>query len=990
MNVFELAYKRLNLAQKQAVDAVEGPVMVIAGPGTGKTQILTLRIANILRQLDVMPENILAITFTEAGAAAMRRRLSEFIGSQAYSVNIKTFHGFCNDAIKVYPEYFPRIIGSENITEVDQIKILKDMIRHSELKELRPFSNQFYYLRSILGALNILKREGVSPEKFKEAVLAEEKYFEKIDDLYYEKGSHKGVMKGKYQTLRKRIDKNKELGIVYKNYEASLREKKAYDYNDMISEVLRALEANQNFLLILQEQYQYFLVDEHQDTNNAQNRILEMLCNFHEHPNIFVVGDEKQAIFRFQGASLENFYYFRSLYPDAALITLEDNYRSTQTILDSAESLIPGNKPLKSQKSGENKNIDIYAFSRPEVENYFLAEHLKSRIAAGVKPSDIAVLYRENKDAFPIADALEKSGVPFVIESDQNILTDNDIEKLLMVFEAVHKFGDQESLIRAMHADFFHIAAIDIYKIVQHANENKVAVFEILKSKETMESLKLDSIPDIETFWKNMSDWAVGNKNQYLLKTAETIFRDSGLLLMILDGPKPVEKIDKVSGLFREMKILAEKNRTARIGDFLEYVEIFKEQKILIKQSGVGRLAPGVRLMTAHRSKGQEFEYVYIANAYDGHWGNRRRADYLTLPPRIFSLTERPIEEANNLDDERRLFYVALTRAKKEAILTFAKEGDSAREQLPSRFIVEIKPELVEWSDASAYETAIASRPETLYSVRKPSVSVIRDKDFIKALFERNGLSVTALNNYLECPWRYFYTNLFRIPKAKILSQMYGTAIHAGLKDYFEKFKEEDPGKEFLIKSFEYHLKNEPLEEKDYKRTLGKGRKALSGYWGAWAKGWSRNILLEFNVRGVKIAPNVTIRGVIDKMEILNDGREVKVTDFKTGRPKTRGQIEGKTRDSNGDIKRQLVFYGLLLDRYKNSSYKMVSADVDFIEPDMRGKYRRESFEIAAEEIKNLEELIVQTADEILNLSFWDKNCGDKDCPYCRLQRMAR
>src|SRR3989338_8671386 len=231
---FKNYYERLNPKQKEAVDEIDGPVMVVAGPGTGKTQILTLRIANILEKTDTPPEAILALTYTESGVASMRSRLSEMIGSSAYRVTISTFHGFANNIIRNYPEEFPYIVGANSITDVDQYKIMEEIITTSELSMLRPFGDTFYYLRSALSTINKLKQEGVGPEKFEGIIQDEEKKFALIDDLYYDKGAHKGKMKGKYQDMQKHINKNKELSILYHAYQKALRDRKMYDYSDMI------------------------------------------------------------------------------------------------------------------------------------------------------------------------------------------------------------------------------------------------------------------------------------------------------------------------------------------------------------------------------------------------------------------------------------------------------------------------------------------------------------------------------------------------------------------------------------------------------------------------------------------------------------------------------------------------------------------------------------------------------------------------------------
>ena len=311
---FEEAYARLNDEQRLAVDTIHGPVMVIAGPGTGKTEVLTVRIANILRKTKTPPEKILALTFTESGVAAMRRRLAELVQGDAYRVTISTFHGFANGVIRDYPDHFSHIIGSTNITEIDQVQIMEQLLDNLKLDLLRPFGDRYYYLRNILAAVNELKRQGVSPGDFTKIAADEKKSFYANPDLMNQSGKYEGKMKTKYASAARHVEKNIELAVVYAAYQVALRKAQQYDYSDMIMEVMVALERDSDLLRVLQDAYDYFLVDEHQDTNDAQNRIMELIAGGREEPNLFVVGDEKQAIFRFQGASLENFHYFKDRY----------------------------------------------------------------------------------------------------------------------------------------------------------------------------------------------------------------------------------------------------------------------------------------------------------------------------------------------------------------------------------------------------------------------------------------------------------------------------------------------------------------------------------------------------------------------------------------------------------------------------------------------------------------------------------------------------
>ena len=354
---FELLYKRLNLEQKKAVDTIEGPVMVIAGPGTGKTEILTLRIANIINKTQIEAENILALTFTESGAASMKKRLISIMGSKAYQVNINTFHGFCNKIIQDYPEYFENIAGFINIDEVKQIEILKQVLDSLKLEHLVTFNNNYFYLREIKSSIEELKKESITYLELRDIAEKSKQDFENNEDNYNSKTKK---IKSQVSQYYKTICKNIELSYIFEKYQELMNRSSYYDYADMIIEVLNTFKKDNDLLLIIQEQYQYFLVDEYQDTNTSQNKILELLCNFHKNPNVFIVGDPKQAIFRFQGASIHNFDYFKSLYPSAVIIDLINNYRSSQLILDSAFYLINRDKQLKSCVKQENQKIQIY------------------------------------------------------------------------------------------------------------------------------------------------------------------------------------------------------------------------------------------------------------------------------------------------------------------------------------------------------------------------------------------------------------------------------------------------------------------------------------------------------------------------------------------------------------------------------------------------------------------------------------------------------
>lgn len=945
--IFQTYYSRLNKEQKKAVDTIEGAVMVVAGPGTGKTSVLTLRIANILRKTDTEPENILALTFTEAAASNMRRRLAEIIGSPAYRVGIKTFHGFCNDLIRSYPEEFPRIAGRNPATEGDQLRLLESIIKNGTYIALRPFGDLFFYIRDILGAINRLKREGISPEEFAKIVKKEKKEFLDIPDLKHEKGPHQGKMKGAYAEKEKQIKKQAELAMLYKEYEKKLEEKRMYDWNDMILETLRTLSKSKNFLRILQEAHQYVLVDEHQDTNSAQNKVLELLLNFHDNPNMFVVGDERQAIFRFQGASLENFLHFKKCYPKAAYIVLQENYRSEETILRAAGSVIPGS-PLRAQRAGALKKIIIYSSENEETEAALVARLAQEDMKNGAKGEEIAILCRENRDAEKYARALGRRGVAHAIESEKNVLEEDFVRAYLLLLRAIEHLGNDELLAEALHIPALEVEPLDIWKMADEARSERKKIYDVLRER------------DIKTY-SLLSSWKKMSKFKPLPVFLEDVLEESGILEQALKEGGADGGIAALRAFFEEIKKFLEARKRATLRDFLSHLETLERHSVAIKRKR--KKEPGcVRIMTAHGAKGLEFDSVYIVGAYDGHWGGRRRRNLLPLPG----------EEEEDEGDERRLFYVALTRARKKAVITYPKEGVSGRTLLGSRFIKEIKEELRDEREGFEEERGA----EAVIFAGKKKKREKEERAYLRDLFYKEGLSVTALNNYIKCPWRYFYLNLVRVPKLPEPHQTYGIAVHAALRDFFEKLKEGEGGGDFLVDSFVRHLCRAPFLE-HIETWEKRGKEALKGYGKKYEGLWNINVLTEVGIKGVSMGKNLMIRGKIDKMEFLDSAGGVAVVDYKTGKPKPR-------KDEN--LLRQLVFYSLLLDEYKNGKYRMKKGTLDFVEPNDRGIWKREEFEVEERQKKDLKELLKETADSIANLKFWDMRCEDKKCRYCRLR----
>jgi len=997
-NEFKKAYKSLNPQQRKAVDAIEGPVMVIAGPGTGKTQILTLRIANILLKTQINPENILALTFSESASFEMRNRLAEIIGTPAFRVEVATFHSFANNIIKNYQDEFSNLLSSENITETEQIELIEKLIETLTLKLLRPFGDPLYYLKDILSSINDLKKEGISAEVFSKAIKAQAADFEKIEDLYHDKGKYKGEMKGKYAEYKKDIEKEVEFSLVFDLYEKALKEERKYDFNDMLLEVIKSLEKNKSLLLRIQEKFQYILVDEHQDTNFAQNRLVELIASFYENPNLFVVGDEKQAIYRFQGASLENFLYFKKLYKSAKLINLKTNYRSHQLILDASSSLIKKNisanilpgKLLLANSAIKSQKINLGIFSSYDLEYEYIAADIKEKIDKGFVPSEIAVLSRRNMDLVSLTRGLNRLGVKFIIQSDQNILNDLEIQKLLFIFQSISNPLDEVLLVKALHVDFLGVDPFDVYKLLSHARKEKIEFSKLISKidKKLISKLDLKNPKGLKEFYKKFKNWVSLNSNIPFDDLFISVVNESGFKEHILKLPNRYQLLNKLTGLFDEIKLKLYKNPKFNLNDFINFLQTVEKHKLSLTAKNEHSNEDGVRLLTVHRSKGLEFERVYIINCFEGRWGSsKKRGAKIKIPWVYFGPNVKAAVSFEEIEDERRLFYVALTRAKKGVTLTYSKYSIDSKEQLPSQFLQEIGDEFIEIINTEAFEKNFDS--SLIFDMPASTNLNPKNKKYLQSIFIEKGLSVTGLDNFLNCPWKYFFRNLVVLPDVKNKNLIFGTAVHSALDSFIKLRKTKPLTSQYLIDKFMEALEKEAVSDKDRIELLQKGERVLKLFYEKVISSWPENLQSEMNIRGVKLSDSVVLNGRLDMVEPLNSSGSVRVHDFKTGKIKSRSQIDGSKENSNYNYKRQLVFYKILLDNYKEGIFKMKEGVIDFIEPDGKGNFKSEVFEILEKDVKDLKNVIKTVASQIINLTFWDQKCEDVACEYCKLREMV-
>ncbi|HSN60226.1 MAG TPA: ATP-dependent helicase, partial [Ferruginibacter sp.] len=498
-NKFTEEYKKLNPQQRIAVDTIEGPVMVIAGPGTGKTQILAARIGKILLDTDALPENILCLTYTDAGAIAMRRRLQQFIGADAYKVNIYTFHAFCNDVIQDNLSLFEKN-SLDAISELENIQLFKTLIdqfpKNHLLKRYR--GDVYFEIGNLRNLFSNMKREGWTPDFINQKINEYLIDLPTRDEFVYKrkyKQFNAGDLKlDKIEEEKERIKKLQAAVNEFDHYQQLMRQHNRYDFDDMINWVIKVFEENPAVLSNYQEKFQYILVDEFQDTSGTQNRLVQLLINYWDMPNVFVVGDDDQSIYRFQGANVENMLEFANKYSnDLKTVVLTSNYRSTQPILDFSKTLINKNEErlvkqipgLSKELISSNSNINHLTHA-PEVIEY---NSVKEEMAAithkifdllqeGISPGKIAVIYKENKYGEELATYFRLKGIPVYSKRNINLLVQPFTKKLIQLLRYLNAehdtpYGGDEMLFEILHYDFYQIPPIEIAKLTVEVNSKK-------------------------------------------------------------------------------------------------------------------------------------------------------------------------------------------------------------------------------------------------------------------------------------------------------------------------------------------------------------------------------------------------------------------------------------------------------------------------------------------------------------------------------------
>lgn len=1075
MDIFEARYKSLNKAQKKAVDTTDGPVMVIAGPGSGKTELLSMRVGSILQKGVARASNILLLTFTETAAQNMRDRLEKLIGPDAYRVAIYTFHGFCTDIIGRYPEYFWGATYFRPASDLIQSEILEDIF--NRLPHKHPLSGYhpergFAYLREAQIRIKDIKKGGLTPERFKE-ILAENEQalqklniilqkelpvrigkdsataFESMKSAFKKTGTNLGAMyatsvemaleecektekntplstwKSDYtgkDEKDKRVFKDSlslpklyALADVYKEYQDALYKGGYFDYEDMILQVVEALGKYPTLRNELEEMYQYIMVDEFQDTNNAQLSLVKAISSHPVHegrPNVCVVGDDDQAIYRFQGAEISNIHSFKELYRDVETIVLTENYRSTQAVLDFARAIVLQGvnrletryKEIKKDLKAKNEKLPagrIHTLSFPTEEDEYtcIAETVSKLLKDGAQAKEIAFIAREHRQLISLLPYLDARKVPYTYMRKENVFDERHVEELVVLCRFLSTVGhngfERDDLLPQILAfPFWGLDRLSIWRIAECAKEKNISWLEAMRVCGDLPAQAGGKMHDLADFLIEVGiasqtapleiilDTLIGTKEAP--KVAESPDEDDDFFLPTLDLKTPYRSpykdfyfgngtlhsgyIHFLSSLRVFMQALREykDGEVLHVHDVGKFVDIHKEYNIpLVNETPFAHNENSVQLLTSHGAKGLEFEYVFVISVNDAIWAGRPKGTKLAFPINL------PLASAGDTEDDFiRLFYVALTRAKHTLYISHHKS--------PLRFLqssslpdTETAAPKVEGQDLLAYGLQVYHVPPFAYDERA----------LLEKVVEGYMLSPTHLNNFLNIidggPMLFLEQNLLRFPQAKTPSSVYGTAIHKAIEDAHVITRKEGkiPPLATLVASFHRELARGRLLDYEEKNKRDRGEKVLARYYELKKDEIKAEHVVELNFAQQSVQlDGALLTGKIDKIVKEKDGTWT-VIDFKTGKgyssfdePKLSAYDELKLHH----YRYQLMMYKILVECSRDyDGNKVTEGVLEFVEEENGGKIQEIHLafdKTTEEEIERFKKLLIAVYKKISSL----------------------
>jgi|AntRauTorckE6833_2_1112554.scaffolds.fasta_scaffold00174_14 DNA helicase-2/ATP-dependent DNA helicase PcrA len=970
-------FSHLNKEQREAIEHEKGPLLLVAGAGTGKTSVLISRMLYLMNEKKINTEEILLLTFTEKAAAEMEERALEALPYGYFDLWISTFHSFCERVLKDHGLEIGLPIDFELLSQTQQWIFIYNNLNKFELDYYRPLGNSTKFIQELIKHFSRLKDEEITPQD----------YLDHAKSLEENKDNNLSADEAKEQ--EQEIQRYQELAKAYDKYNQLLLDNSYLDFGDLIRYTLKLFKERPHILAKYQEKFKQVMVDEFQDTNWAQYELIKLLIKSHQ--NLTVVGDDDQSIYRFRGSSIFNIMQFKDDYPKAKQIVLTKNYRSGQKILDKSYELIKHNNPnrleekikvnkqLKAQKPIEAK-VEHWHLQNEESETTFVREKIESIYQANKdsKWSDFAILVRANDAADKFVKELNRHSIPNQFVSLKGLYFKSLILNAIAYFKLLDNYHESSALFRVLNFDYFSIPYKDILELNKLARRKTWSLYEALENVHVLNDLDSEShkkINELLSLIKKHSEMA---KHE----SPSKIFLDYVKTFAItkkLDQDRDKDKFSWLNQFYKKIKEFESADKEAKLKDFVNYLNLELEAG----ESGSLFLEfedpEVVKIMTVHSAKGLEFKHVFVCNLVDKRFPTISRTDKISIPE---ALIKEKIESDKDfhVEEERRLFYVAITRAKENLYLTSAKDYGGKLEKKPSLFLEEMNLSAKE--KFSADYKALNELEKDLHKKEAEKLSEVNKSEYTLP----SKFSFSQLESYSKCPWQYRYAFILKVPAPEKASLSFGRSLHNTLYQFMyplleanqaqtslfadtEKRKEEIKRQinlDRLMDLYNDYWQGGGYETKKEKQEYyKKGKESLIKFYNDLVENnFIKPIMLEENFV-LKIGQD-SIKGAIDRVDRLEDGT-VEVIDYKTGRVKDKLD----TKD-----KRQLMIYQLALENVLNLKVSKLS----YYFLDKEG--HKLSFSATDKQLEKLQGQLQEEIDQIKSMDFTPKP-SPRTCSYC-------
>ncbi|HTQ59163.1 MAG TPA: UvrD-helicase domain-containing protein [Candidatus Solibacter sp.] len=895
---------RLNEAQRRAITHGEGPLLVIAGAGTGKTRVITERIRHLLQSDETLSgENILGLTFTNKAAGEMKARVVRATGERGKNVTLQTFHAFCESLLK---EAMPERLM---IDKVDHWILLRRNLERLRLDKYRRLADPGQFLNDFVEFFSRCQDELVSSEDY-------QRY---ADSLAAQLESERAALDEEtYKERAEEVALQLEIARAYRASQELLREKKRVSFGSLITGAVELLETNADLRRALQEKYRYILVDEFQDTNIAQLRLLELLAG--EKRNIVAVGDNDQAIYRFRGASFGSFKLFLERFAgwregqDSTKfrVSLVENYRSTPNILRVATQVIAQNtvsadfpKKVLSANKEESEKIRIVEMETEEDEARWIALELQRLHAAGRKWRDFAVLYRQHAHRDELVEELSSHKIPFVI-SKLSILDHPLVKDVLSYMRLIAKPFDDIACARVLAAPAWGLDPADLVRLAERARKEKKALHDMLQAPQGQLAFDTShaALPQLFEF--------LSDQRKTLRRPAREILADLLEWLEIAQraGPQDRKYVTRLTEFAKEWE---PKSETRGLAEFVEYLDYYSQAggTISLEDDFPG---DAVQLMTVHGAKGLEFPQVFLLRINNKKFPATERSRVFEFPAALMKEGE-PAEQFH-IQEERRLFYVALTRAENRLTLTTLTEKKGKipvfiedmlmDPAIKRRDVHQLSPKLPEITAPARKDSSNAAAAQLFPASAAPPKIFSRIADWALEFHpptpEPLSLSPSAVSGYRNCPQQYLFSRSWSLKEGPKAVLSFGSVMHTTIKRFVDQLRKgvklpfEEVARIFEMEWISAGFEDD-YQEKGYKAD---GLEQLRAFLSALLEA-PPQVLEQEKSFELPLENNVTIIGRMDQVNSLGRN-EVEIVDYKTGKPK-------KDADAKKDL--QLSLYTL-------------------------------------------------------------------------------